>query len=174
MPAHRGSSRGSCAPTACMKIVLQHPHRREDISGVVTSIEEMLPEIASRKGVEVRVLSTRDTGLWQQLAAVWWADALMLNSNCLVMTIVARVLRRRTLLKLHYVQYHSVHVNYVRMSFRERIGAELRYFRGLKSSLLYRAESVGRLVLRTASALLVHRVCACSGFCAEQASLPRD
>jgi glycogen(starch) synthase len=157
-----------------MKLVLQHPHRREEISGVVTSIEEMLPELASRKGVEVRVLSTKDNGVWQQIGAVWWADAIMLNSNCLAMTIVARLLRRRTLLKLHYVQYHSVHVNYAPMSFHRRIVAELRHFRGLKSGPLYLAESVGRLVLRTVSALLVHRVCACSSFGAEQASLPRD
>jgi glycogen synthase len=157
-----------------MRLVLQHPHRKEEISGVLTSLDEMLPELSSRQGVEVRVLSTKESGIWQQIAAVCWADAVMFNSNCLLMTVAARLLRRRTLLKLHYLQYHSVHANYVPMSFRQRLWTELRHFWGLRSGPRYFVESVVRLALRTVTGLIVHRVSACSGFCAEQSALPRD
>ena len=157
-----------------MRLVIQHPHREGEISGVLTSIDEMIAELASRQGIEFRILSTKECGLWHQLAAVWWADALMFNSNCLLMTVVARLLRRRTLLKLHYLQYHTAHTEYLPMSFRQRLLTELRYFWKLRAGPRYFTESVGRLLLRTATGLIVHRVSACSRFCAEQSALPRD
>lgn len=156
-----------------MKIVVQHPHRRGEISGVLTSVEEMMPELLARPGIEVRLLSTRECALREQLAAVWQADAVLFNSNCLLLAIAARLLFKRTLLKLHYLQYQTVHMDYVRMSFRQRMAAELRHLRGLRSGPRYFFESVARLVLRTISAFVVHRVCACSGFVAEQCALPR-
>lgn len=156
-----------------MRLLLQHPHRREDISGVLTSIDEMIPDLA-RRGIEVEVLSTKESGMRQQIAAVRRANAVMFNSNCLLMTVAARILRRRTLLKLHYLQYHSVHANYVPMSFRQRLLAELRYFWGLRAGPRYFTESVARLALRTFVGLIVHRVSACSRFCAEQSALPRE
>ncbi|MEJ1964426.1 MAG: glycosyltransferase family 4 protein [Gammaproteobacteria bacterium] len=157
-----------------MKIVIQHPHRREEISGVLTSIHELLPELLARPGVEVRLVSTKETSPRAQIAAVLWADAVMLNSNCLLMAVAARVFFKRTLLKLHYLQYQTVHLNFERMSFRRRIVAELRHLGRLRSGPKYYAQSVGRLALRTVTAFLVNRVGACSRFCAEQCALPRE
>jgi len=157
-----------------MRILIQHPHRKQEISGVLTSIEEMTPELTSRPGIDVRVLSTKECGTWQQIAAVWWADAVMLNSNALLIAFAARLFRRRTLLKIHYLQYHTVHTHYVPMSFRQRLLTELRYYWGLRSGWRYFTESVVRLALRSVVGLIVHRVSACSRFCAEQSSLPRD
>jgi glycosyltransferase involved in cell wall biosynthesis len=51
---------------------------------------------------------------------------------------------------------------------------ELRHLYGLRSGPRYFLESVGRLFLRTFSALVVNRVSACSRFCAEQCALPRQ
>jgi glycogen synthase len=85
----------------------------------------------------------------------------------------ARLLGRPSLLKLHYPQYQTVHRRYEPMPFVRRMGTEILYLCRLDSSLHYRAASLGRLFMRTLVALLAHRVCACSRFCAEQASLPR-
>jgi glycogen synthase len=157
-----------------MKILIQHPHRAGEISGVLTSINELLPELRSRPELEVRVLSTKETPLREQLAAVSWADVVMLNSNCLAMAIAGRVLFRRTLLKLHYPQYQTVHWQFVPMSFGRRLATELRHLMGLGAGAKYFVQSVARLGLRTLVALIVHRVAACSGFCAKQSALPRD
>lgn len=156
-----------------MKILIQHPHRDDEISGVLTSIRELVPELAARPGIEVRLLSTRTASLREQLHAVRAADALMLNSNCLFVTLVGRLLRRPVVLKLHYVQYQTVHYDYVAMPFGRRIRVELGHLLQAHSSPRYKAEAVGRLILRTVVGLLADRVCACSRFCAEQASLPR-
>jgi glycogen synthase len=156
-----------------MKLVLQHSHRPDEISGVLTSITQMLPELA-RRGLEVRLVSTKVSSAREQIAAVRWADAVMLNSNCLLMAAAARALFKPTLLKLHCLQYQTVHDEYVAMSFGRRMATELRYLYGLKSGPRYFAESVGRLLLRTLVALTVDHVAACSRFCAEQSSLPRN
>ncbi len=156
-----------------MKILLQHPHRSEEISGVLTSLNELMPELLTRRGIEVRLVSTKASSAREQLAAVRWADAVMLNSNSLLMTIAARLLFKRTLLKLHYLQYQTVHLEYTPMSFGRRIATELRHLYGLRTGPRYFAESVARLVMRTLSAFMVDRVSACSGFVAEQCALPR-
>ena len=157
-----------------MKILVQHPHRAGEISGVLTSINELLPELRARPGLEVRVLSTKETSLREQIAAVSWADAVMLNSNSLTMALAGRVLFRRTLLKLHYPQYQTVHWQFVPMSFGRRLAAELRHLMRLGAGTKYFVQSVGRLGLRTLVALMVDRVGACSGFCAKQSALPRE
>jgi glycogen(starch) synthase len=156
-----------------MKMMLQHAHLEHEISGVLTSINELLPELAARPGIQVRVLSTNAATAMEQISAVRWADAVMLNSNCLVMAIAGRLLFKRTLLKLHYPQYQTVHWEFVPMSFGRRIATELRHLLRLRSSVRYKAESIGRLLVRTLVALLVDRVSACSNYCAEQSSLPR-
>jgi glycosyltransferase involved in cell wall biosynthesis len=157
-----------------MKIVLQHPHRPDEISGVLTSINELLPELRGRPGVEVRLVSTKEDSARAQIAAVLWADAVMLNSNCLLMALVARLFFKRTLLKLHYLQYQTVHLKFEPMPFRRRMVAELRHLHGLRAGPNYYAQSVARLLLRTITAFVVNRVGACSRFCAEQCALPRD
>lgn len=156
-----------------MKLVLQHSHRPDEISGVLTSLNELLPALVSRPGFEVRLVSTKGASWRDQVAAVFWADAVMLNSNCLPMALVGRLLARTTLLKLHYPQYHTVHWDFEPMSFSRRMRTELSYFLRMQSSVGYKAASVLRLLARTTVAFVVHRVCACSVFCAAQASLPR-
>jgi glycosyltransferase involved in cell wall biosynthesis len=156
-----------------MRLVIQHPHAAGEISGVLTSINEVVPELLARPGLDVRLISTRERSAREQLAAVRWADAVMLNSNSLLMALLARLLLKPTVLKLHYLQYQTVHWDYVPMDFRRRIARELRHLLGLRTGPRYIAESVGRLCLRTLVALIVNRVCACSRFCAEQSALPR-
>lgn len=156
-----------------MRLLIQHPHAPGDISGVLSSINEMLPALAERAGVELRVLSSRGASwpaLWR---AARWSDAVMLNSNCAGLLLCARLLGRRTLLKLHYPQYQTVHWHYAPMPFARRIQSELLHLLRLDSSLRYIALSIGRLGMRSLVAMLAQRVCACSRFTAEQASLPR-
>jgi glycosyltransferase involved in cell wall biosynthesis len=59
------------------------------------------------------------------------------------------------------------------MSFGRRMMTELRHLVGSGAGRAYVAAGVGRLLARTAVAFLVHRVSACSGFCAAQTALPR-
>jgi glycogen(starch) synthase len=155
-----------------MKIVFQHAHRLQEISGVLTSINELAPELLARRGVEVRLVSTKECSVREQIGAVRWADAVVLNSNALPMALVARLLFKPTLLKLHCLQYQTVHAEYVPMSFGRRMATELRYLYGLGSGTRYLAESVVRLFLRTFCAFVVNQVGACSRFCAEQSALP--
>jgi glycosyltransferase involved in cell wall biosynthesis len=156
-----------------MNILLQHSHLQHEISGVLTSIDELLPELASRPGVDVRVLSTKRASTREQISAVRWADVIMLNSNCLLIAIAGRLLARRTLLKLHYPQYQTVHWDFVPMSLRYRLVTEIRHLVGLQSGSEYKIKALGRLILRTLVALIVAQVCACSRYCADQSSLPR-
>jgi glycogen synthase len=156
-----------------MKILLQHAHLECEISGVLTSLNELMPELASRSGVEVRLLSTKLASARAQLSAVRWADAVMLNSNCLLMALAGRFLAKRTLLKLHYPQYQTVHWHFIPMSFVRRIATEVRHLVRQRSTMRYKVLSIGRLMLRTLVALVVSRVGACSRYCADQASLPR-
>jgi glycosyltransferase involved in cell wall biosynthesis len=97
----------------------------------------------------------------------------MLNSNALFMLVISRMFGRRVVLKLHYLQYQTVHWQYSRMRFWRRIGTEIVFLLRKPSSLTYKLQCLGRLFFRTVSALLASTVCACSAFCAEQASLPR-
>ena len=127
----------------------------------------------ARPGVDVRVVSTKLLSWRAQFAAVRWSDAVMLNSNCLWMALACRLTAKPALLKLHYPQYHAVHWTYVPMSFTRRMTVEIRHLLGLSAGLHYKAMSIARLMLRTVVALLVSRVCACSQYCANQASLPR-
>ena len=157
-----------------MRLLIQHPHAAGEISGVLTSIQEMLAALSVHPELDVQVFSSKGRRLADQWRAVQWSDAVMLNSNALSMILFSRISRKKTLLKLHYPQYQTVHKTYESMSFSKRIFVEIRHLVGLKSSASYILMSLARLVLRTAAALTADRVCACSRFCAEQASLPRD
>jgi glycosyltransferase involved in cell wall biosynthesis len=157
-----------------MRLLIQHPHAAGEISGVLTSIQEMLAALSVHPELDVRVFSSKGQRLADQWRAVQWSDAVLLNSNALWMILFGRILRKKTLLKLHYPQYQTVHKTYEPMSFSKRMFVEIRHLVGLKSSASYILMSLARLVLRTAAALTADRVCACSRFCAEQASLPRD
>ena len=156
-----------------MKLLIQHPHREGEISGVLTSIAQLVPTLVAEFGVDVRVMSSRTTSLAEQLALVRWCDAVMLNSNSLWIVFLGKILRRPTLLKLHFLQYQTVHWTFVPRGFGSRMYAELKHLYGLQTTGLYRFQAVSRLALRTLVALCVDRVCACSRFCAEQAELPR-
>jgi glycosyltransferase involved in cell wall biosynthesis len=156
------------------RVLIQHAHRAGEISGVTTSIAEMLPSLAARPDVAVRVISTKELTVGNQLQALWASDAVMLNSNCLLLTLLGRLLGKRVVLKLHYPQYQTVHWEHVPMPFRRRIATELRHLLALESSASYIAASIGRLAMRTMVALLASRVCAPSRHCANQASLPRE
>jgi glycosyltransferase involved in cell wall biosynthesis len=156
-----------------VKLLVQHPHSDGEISGVMTSIVQLVPALKMECGVDVRVISSRTASLSEQFAALRWSDAVMLNSNSLWLVLLGRLLGKRTLLKLHFLQYQTVHWKYEKLAFGSRLATELWHLLGLRTNLRYRFDSVARLVVRTVVALTASRVCACSRFCAEQASLPR-
>lgn len=156
-----------------MKLLIQHPHREGEISGVLTSIAQLTPALIGQFNVDLRVISSSTARLSEQLAAVRWCDAVMLNSNSLWIVLLGRLLGKPTLLKLHFLQYQTVHWDFTPRGFGSRVWVEVRHLLNLQSSWLYRFQSIARLTLRTLVALSVGRVCACSRFCAEQAELPR-
>jgi glycosyltransferase involved in cell wall biosynthesis len=92
--------------------------------------------------------------------------------------LLARFLGRRTLIKLHYMQYGSTYFIYRPMSFVRRFALEhytaFRDSRPLSvNSLRYQLESMLRLYLRVFISLAGDRVVACSDFLAGAATLPR-
>src|SRR5271170_6902512 len=153
-----------------MRILIQHPHRPGELSGVLTYVSYLRQALEDHGGVECRVISTKESGLWEQLKLVAWADVVQLNSNCLFMTFVARVIGRRTLIKLHYLQFRSTHFTYRPMTFIRRFLVEIEEiatmpFRG--TGVRYASETLARLVFRLIVTLSADRIAACSGFLAQ-------
>jgi hypothetical protein len=79
-PAEEPPLSRSAGFNATMKVLLQHPIKANEISGVATFIRNT-QELLARSGVEVRTLPTASATKKEIKEAVAWADVVHLSSN---------------------------------------------------------------------------------------------
>ena len=158
-----------------MKILRQHRHTQDDISGVSTYVRALTP-ILEEKGHDVQVISTKEDDLQNWIRAVRWCDIVHMNSNHLLFILVAKVFGKKAIIKYHYPFYQSIHSKYEKAEFNERLKREAVQLLPKNNYplkwKLYTAVKFSKLGVRLATAFLSDRHIACSQFLAESCSLP--
>ncbi|WP_414549848.1 glycosyltransferase family 4 protein [Anabaena sp. CCY 0017] len=158
-----------------MKILIQHRHYEEEISGVLTYINAIIPELKNR-AVEVKTISTRQDNWAKILNHIVWSDIVHTNSNDLFFTIICKLFGKKIIIKYHYIFYQSTHNRYEKMPFFKRLKAELK--RTLPKPhvpwkwKLYTLVKWAKLAARLCTALLVDYRTACSSFLGESCAFP--
>jgi glycogen(starch) synthase len=157
-------------------IIIQHPHLPREISGVATYVDILARSLREDLGFDARVISSAQSSRRARFRAVRASDVIHLNSNDLWMLGVAKLMRKRVVLKLHYLTYQSLHFSYIPMVLRRRLASEVAFLwrtYGRKGRLRIFVEATARLALRVAVMLSADRVVACSDFLAESTGLKR-
>jgi glycogen synthase len=90
-----------------MKILLQHPHRSGEISGILSYCEELCGAVAST-GIEVRVFASPSAGWLDAWRAVREVDLVHLNSHDFRLVVAGRLQRKPLLIKYHYPIWDDV------------------------------------------------------------------
>ncbi|BAZ39484.1 group 1 glycosyl transferase [Calothrix sp. NIES-4101] len=150
-----------------MKLLIQHRHDHNEISGVLTYINYLIPEFQNQ-GIDVQQVSTKQNSILTWVKLIFWADIVHMNSNNLLFALICKLLGKKIIIKYHYSFYQSAHVRYESMSFLKRLKIEV------KSSLpkpnypwkwkLYTAVKWVRLATRLSTAFLANQHIACSDF----------
>ncbi len=157
-------------------VLIQHRHRAGEISGV-TTYARLLSQALRERGASVRVLSTTESTLGEQVRAVRWADVVHLNSNDPFFAALCKAMRRRTILKYHFSLYASAYYREEALSFKERLWAEVKHERPARwtdaAALAASAVSLARLAGRMATMLMADRLTACSHYQRRASALPR-
>ncbi|MBD1842536.1 glycosyltransferase [Cyanobacteria bacterium FACHB-63] len=158
-----------------MKLLIQHTHIPDEIAGVLTYIDAIVPGL-NAMGVETRVLSTQTNAIKFWISAIRWADIVHMNSNHLGFAILCRLFGKKIVIKYHYLFYISTHSHYEKMSLWQRLKRE--FIQTLPKShypLKWKLHTVvkwARFGIRFGTALLCDRHTACSQFLAESLSFP--
>lgn len=158
-----------------MKLLIQHTHRPDEIAGVVTYIDAIVPGL-NANGVETKVLSTQTESIISWISEIFWADVVHMNSNHLGFALLCKLLGKKIVIKYHYLFYISTHFHYKKMTFWQRFKFEL--IQTLPKSnyplkwKLHTFVKWARLATRLGTALLSDRHAACSQFLAESHSFP--
>ncbi len=158
-----------------MKLLIQHTHRRDEISGVLTYISSIQKELDLR-GIETKVISTTENSFQQWVSAIIWADIIHMNSNHLFFACLCKILAKKILIKYHYLFYSSIHFTYQAMPLLKRLEAE--FVHSLPKSnyplkwKLHTVVKIAKLATRFLTALVVDRHTACSQFLADSHSFP--
>ncbi|MCU0552224.1 MAG: glycosyltransferase [Leptolyngbya sp. Prado105] len=158
-----------------MKLLIQHTHRPDEIAGVVTYIDAIVPGL-NACGVETQVLSTQTKPITSWISEILWADVVHMNSNHLGFALLCKLFGKRIVIKYHYLFYISTHFHYEQMSFWQRLKLEL--IQTLPKSnyplkwKLHTFVKWARLATRLGTAILSDRHAACSRFLAESHSFP--
>ena len=158
-----------------MKLLIQHNHHKDEISGVLTYITSIQSELNVRE-IETKIISTTENSLLQWLHSIAWADLIHMNSNHLAFTYLCKLLNKKIVIKYHYLFYTSIHSNYQSMSLFQRLKTE--FFHSLPKSnyplkwKLHTIVKLAKLATRFLTALMVDRHTACSQFLADSHSFP--
>ncbi|MBI3879578.1 MAG: glycosyltransferase [Verrucomicrobia bacterium] len=158
--------------------MLQHPHRADEISGVMTYCESARDALQPL-GVEAVIISTHGLTTGAAWRAVREVDVVHLNSNHIRLALFARLQRKPVLIKYHYPFWDEIvegeheprglGSRFVRdTGFNWRLGAG----KGLLAQLKHSAERFVRAVLRVFVARVVNARLACSQFIARSSDLP--
>ncbi len=158
-----------------MKVLIQHRHYNNEISGVLTYINYIIPGLKARN-TEIKTVSTRQDSLIEWFKMITWADVVHMNSNDLLFAILCKVLGKKIIIKYHYIFYQSTHTNYDRMAFLQRIKTELiktlpKSYYPLKWKL-YTIIKWAKLSARISTAFLADSHAACSNFLADSCAFP--
>lgn len=158
-----------------MKILIQHRHYDNEISGVLTYINSIIPGLEAT-GTEIKTISTRQDNLQKWFSLIAWADIVHMNSNDLLFAILCKVLGKKIIIKYHYLFYQSTHTNYEQMTLAQRIKAEIK--RTLPKSnyplkwKLYTIVKWAKLAARMSTAFLADSHAACSDFLGNSCAFP--
>ncbi len=106
-----------------MKLLIQHNHRQDEISGVLTYICSIQSELKLR-GIETKIISTTQNSFQQWISAIVWADSIHMNSNHLSFAVLCKVFNKKIVIKYHYLFYTSIHSTYQSMSLAQRLKRE--------------------------------------------------
>jgi glycogen synthase len=158
-----------------MKLLFQHAHSADEIAGVLSYINALEPELQAR-GVSTQTVSTKTTGLRQQIRAIWASDIVHMNSNHLGFALLCKLLGKKIILKYHYLFYRSTHSVYEPMDWAQRLKVELKLaLPKAHYPLKWKLHAIviyARLATRWATAGIADRRIACSQFLADSCSLP--
>ncbi len=158
-----------------MKLLIQHRHADHEISGVLTYVNSIIPELQLR-GFEVRTISTQQDSVQKWAESVAWADIVHMNSNHLGFALLCKALAKKIVIKYHYPFYQSAHSHYEPMPLWQRLRTEFRFSLPKPDAplkwKLHTAVKWARLATRAATALLSDRHAFCSEFLAESYGFP--
>lgn len=158
-----------------MKLLIQHRHYDNEISGVLTYIRNITPELLA-KNVEVKTVSTRQDDVRKWLRSVIWADVVHMNSNDLGFALLCKVLMKKIVIKYHYPFYHSTHSCFREMTFWQRLKTELKYtLPKANYPLKWKLHTLvkwARLATRILTSLLANYHTACSDFLGKSTAFP--
>jgi hypothetical protein len=103
-----------------MKILMQHRHTANEISGVSTYIHALSP-VLQEKGHEVQVVSTKEDNILNWIQAIQWSDVVHMNSNHLLFMMISKFLGKSVIIKYHYPFYQSTHFECKEANFSQRL-----------------------------------------------------
>lgn len=158
-----------------MKLLIQHRHYENEISGVLTYIYSLIPEIEA-KGIEIKLVSTKQDNIAKWLQHIAWADIVQMNSNDLSFALLCKALGKKIIIKYHYCLYQSTHTNYEPMTFSDRLKTELKHTLPKPNyPLKWKLHTLvkwARLATRLSTAFLADYHTACSNFLGESTAFP--
>jgi len=158
-----------------MKLLIQHRHYENEISGVLTYIYSIIPELEAR-GIEVKTISTKQDNIAKWFSYIAWADIVHMNSNDLLFTLLCKILQKKIIIKYHYCLYQSTHTNYEPMKLTQRLKGELKHtLPKANYPLKWKLHTFvkwARLFTRLSTALLADAHTACSNFLGESSAFP--
>jgi glycogen(starch) synthase len=158
-----------------MKILIQHRHYENEISGVLTYINSIIPELEAR-GIELKTISTKQDSIAKWFSYIAWADVVHMNSNDLSFALLCKALRKKIIIKYHYCLYQSTHTNYEPMKLTQRLKAEFKHtLPKANYPLKWKLHTFvkwARLLTRLSTALLADYHTACSNFLGESSAFP--
>lgn len=107
-----------------MKVLIQHNQNTNDISGVFSYIKAI--EIGFKlKEIKVRIIATKNYNFNYYVKNLIWADIVHLNSNHLILALLAKILAKKVIIKYHYPIYESNHFQSKQTTFFEQIRTEI-------------------------------------------------
>lgn len=106
-----------------MKILIQHKLLNNEISGVSTYINFLAQELKNR-GMQVKIISIRQSGVLEWLRQIIWADIVHMNSKDTAFALLSKLLGKKIIIKYHWPYYLSTYINSAPLPFWQRIKAE--------------------------------------------------
>jgi len=159
-----------------MKILIQHHNSPNQISGVVTYVNN-IKNALQRKKVKVRVISSKIDSVKKWIDNMRWADIVHMNSGRTTFAVLCRLLGKKIVVKYNYPFFVStIFESYKKTSLAKRVYKELlSYLPKSNYSLkwkLYSFVLTAELIGRTATAVLASKHLSCSRYTSKSLSFP--